>query len=105
MALHLRAVVRHPKRRFALAACALVLAGGVAGAHAVPGKHHLGDAATMCLAIAAVASTAVAMSPRPGRWLAPTPRPRSERHPRRDRGLATPPLARGDPPVLQVFRL
>ncbi len=75
-------------------------------AHSSVGSDHMGEAAAMCLAVAAGAAIAVAAAPRLGRLVAPPLRPVnwSAPSPDRDYGLAGDGRARGHPTVLQVFR-
>jgi hypothetical protein len=101
-----RGLLRQRRRRAAIL-CAVVLLGAtVAAAHTSVADDHVGQAATMCLAVMAAGGAAVAALPVLGRLL---PRPHAlvgtTRLARSD--LPAPAgvhRARGDPSVLQIFR-
>lgn len=104
----LNATLRRQRRRLAVLAVMLGLAGAVVTAHSVMGGDHMGDGVVMCLAVAETAVIAVAVSLVVGliaahrrHWVialpalaefAYVPEPRSA-------------PARAGPPQLQVFRL
>jgi drug/metabolite transporter (DMT)-like permease len=100
-------VLRRRRRRVAVLAAVIALAGAVVTVHSVATHDHLGDAAVMCLAVAetavAAAGAALLLSsrrlglPRP---VTPVPRLKfAATH------SAPAPWARAGPPRLQVFRL
>jgi hypothetical protein len=104
----LNSVLRRQRRRIAVIAAMLSLAGAVVTAHSVMGVDHMGDATAMCLAVVETAVIAVggalivgvALARRP-HWLAlipAAPQQPAASAPARIR-------ARAGPPVLQVFRL
>ena len=100
-----RALRRRNVRIFAVATVAsLGLMVGLA--HSGVGSDHMGEAAAMCLAIAAGAAVAVAAAPQLGRFVAPPLRPViwSAPAPDRDLGRRADGRARGHPAVSQVFR-
>ena len=95
------------RRRRAAVLCAVVLLGAtVTAAHTSVAHDHMGQAATMCLAVMAAGGATVAALPAPGRLL---PRPSTLVG---ATGVAVSDLpapagvhrARGDPSVLQIFR-
>lgn len=75
-------------------------------AHSGVGADHMGETATMCLAIAAGTAVAVASAPQLGRLVAPPLRPVSwsALAPDCSHGRPAAGRARGHPAVLQVFR-
>ena len=76
-------------------------------AHSAPGEHHMGKAAAVCLAVAAVATAAVATLPALGRMVATPARSRRNVQHAASRFMPSVPVegrARGHPSVLQVFR-
>ena len=104
----LNSVLRRQRRRIAVIAAMLSLAGAVVTAHSVMGVDHMGDATAMCLAVVETAVIAVggalivgvALARRP-HWLVlipAAPEQPAASAPARIR-------ARAGPPVLQVFRL
>ncbi len=100
-----RALTRHNVRVLAVATVAsLGLMVGLA--HSGVGTDHMGEAAAMCLAIAAGTAVAVAAAPQLGRLVAAPLRPVnwSALAPDRDYGRPADGRARGHPSVLQVFR-
>jgi hypothetical protein len=103
----LNVAIRRQRRRLAMVAVMLGLAGVVVTAHSVMAGDHVGDGVAMCLAVAETAIVAVGaalvvgvtMAQRP-RWLTAAPAPRA---------LAYVPApqsapARAGPSLLQVFR-
>jgi hypothetical protein len=106
MSLVIRRHLRTRRRRLLAVAVVALLGAAVWSAHAAPGDHHMGEAAAICLAVAAVAAAGIAAAPRLGRLLPGRPRPPASRAVTRS-VLAVPPVvgrARGHPAVLQVFR-
>lgn len=101
-----RGLLRRRRRRAAIL-CAVVLLGAtVAAAHTSVADDHMGEAATMCLAIMAAGGAAVAVLPALGRLL-PRPATRFGETGVAMWDIAAPAgghRARGDPSVLQVFR-
>lgn len=100
-----RALRRHNVRLLAVAVFAsLGLTVGLA--HSGLERDHMGEAAAMCLAVAASTAIAVAAAPRLGRLVARPSRPASwsPPEPARDCGVRADGRARGHPAVLQVFR-
>jgi hypothetical protein len=101
----LRARLRRRRGRLAVMGAIAVLGATVAISHSSVADSHMGEAAAICLAIV-VGGAAVAALPRLSDR---APFGRSEVQPGRPRtpfalGLSAPPLPRGDPAVLQVFR-
>jgi hypothetical protein len=101
----LRARLRRRRGRLAVIGAIAVLGATVAMAHSSVADSHMGEAAAMCLAILA-GGVAVAALPR---LRDQPPFRRADLEPVRPATpvalcLSAPPLPRGDPAVLQVFR-
>jgi hypothetical protein len=104
----LNAALRRQRRRLAVLAVMLGLAGAVVTAHSVMAADHMGDGVTMCLAVAETAVIAigaalvirVAVAHR-ARWLIAAPVFRALAFVPAPRSVP----ARAGPPLLQVFRL
>ncbi len=106
MSLSVNRVLRRRNVRVLAVATVASLGLMVGLAHSGVGDDHMGEAAAMCLAIAASIAVAVAAAPRLGRLVASPLRPVnwSELAPSRDHGRPADGRARGHPAVLQVFR-
>jgi hypothetical protein len=106
MSLVLRRKLGHRRARVLAVALIAALALSVGMAHSAMGGHHMGEVVAICLAIGA-ATVAVAATPRLGRPVPNSVRPRLRIDPsvRSAAPVAVPQgLARGHPSVLQVFR-
>ena len=106
MSLVLRRKLGHRRARVLAVALIAALALSVGMAHSAMGGHHMGEVVAICLAIGA-ATVAVAATPRLGRPVPNSVRPRLRIDPsvRPAAPVAVPQgLARGHPSVLQVFR-
>jgi hypothetical protein len=101
-----RGLLRQRRRRAAILFAVLLVGVAVAAAHTSVADDHMGEAATVCLAVMAAGGAVVAALPTFGRLL---PRPLVSVG---EIGLTTSVVlsqtglyrARGDPSVLQVFR-
>jgi hypothetical protein len=104
----LNTALRRQRRRLAMLAVMLGLAGAVVTAHSVTAGDHMGDGVVMCLAVAETAVIAigaalvvgVAVACRP-RWLIAVPSPGASAYVPAPWSVP----ARAGPPLLQVFRL
>jgi hypothetical protein len=102
----LRGLLRQRRRRAAILCAVGLLGATVAAAHTSVADDHMGQAATMCLAVMAAGGAAVATLPALGR-LRPRPSTLVGATCVAMSDLPTPAgvyRARGDPAVLQVFR-
>ena len=99
--------LRRERRRVAVLAAVIALAGAVVTVHSLATHDHLGDAAVMCLAVAetAVAAAGVAILLRSRRLGATHPVVAPSRLEFAAAHSAPAPRARAGPPRLQVFRL
>jgi hypothetical protein len=99
-------ILRRPSLRTTVVAAIAAISLMIGLAHSGLGDGHMGEAAAMCVAAAAVTATGLAAAPRLGRILLQPPRPGSWGLPARAReyNFAGDARARGHPSVLQVFR-
>jgi hypothetical protein len=107
MTIALRRQLQGHQRRAAMLGVVVLLGATVWSAHLSPADHHMGKAMAMCLAVAAVATAAVAALPTLGRLLPSVARPARVVVARRTSRIRPTPVAgraRGHPAVLQVFR-
>jgi hypothetical protein len=109
----LNSALRRQRRRLAVAAVMLGLAGAVVAAHSAMVHDHMGgmggtgDAVVMCLALAETAVAAVGIALAMGPWLRRPRRPAPRLPDGEPRFIPAPAgvPARAGPPLLQVFRL
>jgi hypothetical protein len=101
-------MLRRRRRRAAIGCAVIVLGATVTVAHSnVADRHHMGEVAVMCLAVLIAGAVVAAARPSPGHLIPPPARPTDDPFPTQpEAGVrATPASARGDPPLIQVFRL
>lgn len=101
-----RGLLRQRRRRAAILSAVVLLGVAVAAAHTSVADHHMGEAATVCVAMVAAGGAVVAALPMLSRWPHEPPPLIGAIGVATSHVLVRPALyhARGDPSVLQVFR-